>query len=303
MSSAHISTPRVLVTGSEGMLARDLLDELESHGISALGMNRSKMDITSYRDTRAAIALVKPQIVVNCAAYSKVDGAESEAELAFPVNRDGPSHLAGICRDMGVALIHISTDYVFDGAANHPYEENDAVNPINTYGRSKWEGEEAIRSRLADHLIVRTSWLFGSHGSNFVKTILRLAKSRHELRVVADQHGCPTSTVDLSRALAEIIRRILDNPQSIGWGTYHFCGKGETSWHGFARAILEIAGEREAFEAKRVIPITTADYPTPARRPAWSVLDCSKIRSGFGITPRSWRLGLGEMIEELSLPE
>ena len=291
---------RVLVTGSGGMLARDLIEQLTKSKISAVGLARSKLDITRCEEATASIARIGPRMLVNCAAYSKVDKAESEPDLAFAANRDGPGHLAGICHDLGIPLIHISTDYVFDGKARHPYCEDDPVNPINVYGRSKWEGEEAIRSCLTKHLIVRTSWLFGSHGSNFVKTILRMAASGQDLRVVDDQRGCPTWTVDLSNALVEMIRRIIENPETILWGTYHYCGRDETTWYGFARAILEIGSRKEAFEAKTPVPITTADYPTPARRPACSVLDCSKIRSAFGIAPRSWRLGLAEVIDELS---
>jgi dTDP-4-dehydrorhamnose reductase len=196
-------------------------------------------------------------------------------------------------------MIHLSTDYVFDGTARHPYREDDTANPLSVYGQSKWEGEEAVRSLLGEHLIIRTAWLFGVHGQNFVKTILRLARERDEVRVVADQYGSPTWTADLADALVEMTRLILISPHDIPWGTYHFCGAGQTTWHAFAQAILDEGGARETLRASRIIPISTADYPTVAARPSWSVLDCGKLLATFGIAPLPWRDGLAKLMEAL----
>ena len=200
---------------------------------------------------------------------------------------------------MKIPLIHISTDYVFDGRSDVPYREEDKANPLNVYGRSKWEGENVIRSCLQEHLIIRTSWLYGIHGNNFVKTILALARERTEIRVVADQFGSPTWTVDLANALVEITRFLQKNSPSILWGTYHFCGSGQTSWYGFAQAIISEAQLWESLEVTKVKPIATSDYPTLASRPANSALDCSKIGQHFGITPLAWPQALKAMISKI----
>jgi len=196
-------------------------------------------------------------------------------------------------------LIHISTDYVFDGTARSPYPETAQANPLSVYGKSKWEGEERVRSRLKEHIIIRTAWLYGVHGHNFVKTIIRLAREREELRVVADQYGCPTWTGDLADALVRVANAAMAPEKKDIWGTYHFCGAGVTTWHGFAEAIVGNAAGRELLRTARVVPITTMEYPTAAHRPAWSVLDCHEMGRVFGITPPAWQLGLDKMMEEL----
>jgi dTDP-4-dehydrorhamnose reductase len=304
----HVSTPdaltvvrpQVLVIGSRGMLARDLLAALANRGFTTLGYDLPEVDITQPADLFARLQAIAPELVMNCAAYTAVDQAERDPEPAFAVNREGPAHLADACHRLDIPLLHLSTDYVFDGNATHPYREDDPVNPLGVYGRSKWEGEQAVRARLDQHLIVRTAWLYGVHGGNFVKTILRLAREREQLRVVGDQYGSPTWTVDLAGALVSMTERVLANRTAIYWGTYHFCGAGHTNWHGFATAIVEAAQRRETLKVREVLPITTAEYPVPAARPAWSVLDCSKIRSNFGVAPRYWQLGLEEMMQRLA---
>jgi dTDP-4-dehydrorhamnose reductase len=228
-----------------------------------------------------------------------VDQAESEPEAASAVNRDGAAHLADACGVLGIPLVHLSTDYVFDGRLNRPYREDDPARPLNVYGLSKWQGEEAVRARLAAHLIVRTSWLYGVHGHNFVKTILTKAMAGEDLRVVADQFGSPTWTGDLAEALAAMARRILPEGPAVEWGTYHCCGGGHTSWHGFAQAIVDEAHRRGRLGAVRVAPVSTAEYQGPARRPPWSVLDCHKAAAAFNVTPRPWRQGLRDMLGEL----
>ena len=296
----HQPTPRtVLVIGGYGMLGRDLIRVLETSGFNPLGWDLDHIDITSPVDVQAKLPDAGADLVINCAAYTAVDRAETDADPAFAVNRDGVAHLAESCAALHIPLIHISTDYVFDGNADRPYREDDTTNPIGVYAISKWEGEEALRERLEQHLIVRTAWLYGVHGHNFVKTILRLASEREEIRVVADQHGCPTWTMDLAAALVAMARKIISDRSGVPWGTYHFCGGGQTTWHKFAEAIVALGRRWQDLQVQRVAPITTADYPVPARRPPWSVLDCGKISAAFGVTPRPWQGALETMMREL----
>ena len=296
--SAPARSP-VLVAGSKGMLAGDLLSLFEKTGTPVIGVDLPELDITNPESVRSCFDALQPRLAVNCAAFTDVDGAEAKREAAYAVNREGPAHLAEACRRLDIPLIHISTDFVFDGTAGRPCREDDPVTPRGVYAASKWEGEEAIRGRLPRHVIVRSAWLFGAGGRNFVKTILRLGSEREELRVVADQYGCPTWTVDLAGALVRIASRTLDGLPEPEWGTYHFCGEGWTTWHGFAEAILREGRERMPVKCTRVLPITTAEYPCAARRPSWSVLDCSKIESVFGIVPPPWQIGLEQTVEAL----
>ncbi|MBW2058981.1 MAG: dTDP-4-dehydrorhamnose reductase [Deltaproteobacteria bacterium] len=292
---------RIVVVGNLGMLGRDLQPGLERAGYLVRGFDLPELDIRKPREVLDCLKEARPGAVVNCAAYTDVDRAESEPGIAFAVNRDGPANLAEACRTLGIPLVHLSTDYVFDGRAGRAYREDDPANPINVYGRSKWDGEEAVRSRLDRHIILRTSWLFGSHGRNFVKTMLELAREKKEIRVVADQHGCPTWTGHLEEAIRVLIDRIRAGSPGFSWGTYHFCGRGSTTWYGFAKAI--VAGSRawEGSAGPRVVPVTTEEYPTPARRPMRSILDCSKIGEVFGIAARPWREGLREVLRELGV--
>jgi len=283
---------KIILIGNQGMLGRDLQSRLQNASYVTKGLDIDELDITQPDDIL--------DLVINCAAYTAVDKAESEPELAFSVNRDGPANLSDACKKLKIPLIHISTDYVFDGNAKSPYREDDPTGPVGVYGESKWAGEEAIRSRLREHLIVRTAWLYGVHGNNFVKTILRLAHEKSELRVVADQEGCPTWTGDLSDALLAVVDRIYRDRTGLLWGTYHFCGSGTASWYDFARAIMQQASKRESLRALRLTPITTSEYPTPAKRPKRSVLDCTKIERVFSICPKQWREGLRRMLEEFN---
>jgi dTDP-4-dehydrorhamnose reductase len=289
----------ILVIGHRGMLGQDLLARLASSGMAAVGLDLEEIDITRSQQVYAITRDHHPSLVINCAAYTAVDQAESEPDLAFAVNRDGPQNLADACHGLGIPLIHISTDYVFDGEARRPYREDDAVNPINVYGHSKWEGEQAVRSRLLQHLIVRTAWLYGIHGHNFVKTILQLARDREELRVVADQYGSPTWTGDMSDALVAMARQVVADSGSIQWGNYHYCNAGETTWYDLARFIVEQARRKGPVKVTRVVPIASAEYPLPTPRPAYSVLDCTRIARSFGITPRPWPAALADMLKAL----
>ena len=288
----------ILVVGYRSMLAQELLPCLQQAGFVVVGRGRPVLDIIQAASIHAVLQEVQPDICINTAAYTAVDRAESDPAGAFAVNRDGVASLAVACRDAGIPLIHLSTDYVFDGTASRPYREEDPAAPLGIYGRSKWEGEEAVRAVHREHLIVRTAWLYGHHGTNFVKTMLRLARERQVLQVVHDQHGCPTWTRDLARTLTALCQRLAQAPDACPWGTYHFCGAGQTTWYDFARAIFAEVRSSEALQIQRVEPIPTTAYPTPARRPAYSVLDVSKIQATFGITPRPWRDSLHDCMQE-----
>ncbi len=284
------------------MLGREVVEELEKAGFEVEAPPRSVVDITSGEAVRVFFeAGKKAGLVVNCAAYTAVDKAESEIQAALAVNRDGPANLAGQCAGLDLPLIHISTDYVFNGRSEVPYREDDPASPLNAYGRSKWEGEEAIRSRLARHVIVRTSWLYGARGANFVKTMIRLGRERGALNVVCDQRGSPTWTRDLARCIARIACRISAAPDKVCWGAYHFCGRGVTTWYDFACAVLENSRGWASLKVAKVNPVPTSSYPTPAVRPSWSVLDCRKIGDNFGIHPPDWQTSLERMLEELRL--
>ena len=288
----------IAVIGSNGQLGWELVRQGESRGSQILALDYPEIDISDPASIDSRIDFSKIDLIINAAAYTAVDRAESEVQAACAVNRDGPANLAGRCRDRHIPLIHVSTDYVFDGTKKGAYIEEDPVAPLGVYGESKAAGEAEVRKRLPEHVILRTAWLCGVHGHNFIKTMLRMGRKKDTLRVVSDQFGCPTFATDLAEAILEVVRQAEKN-ESIKWGTYHYCGAGKTSWHGFAETIFEIARQYEKFTVKEIVPITTAEYPTPVKRPANSVLDCSKIERHFGIRPRPWRDSLDEMIERL----
>ena len=288
----------IAIIGSNGQLGWELVRRGQRKGFKVLAMDYPEIDITDPATIDAWFGSTKIDLIVNAAAYTAVDRAESEPEAAFAVNCDGPANLAERCRDRGISLIHVSTDYVFDGTKLGAYVEEDPVAPLGIYGESKAAGEEKVRERLSEHIIVRTAWLCGLHGHNFVKTMLRMGREKDTLRVVSDQFGCPTFAADLAEAILEVAKQV-EMSESMPWGTYHYCGKGETTWHAFAEAIFEIAGQHENFKVKQVMPISTAEYSTPVKRPANSVLNCSRIEKHFGIRPRPWKQSLSEMIEQL----
>lgn len=288
---------RLLVLGANGQVGHELLRAETPAQLEIAGLTRSDLDVSDRDAFPRVLAERRPDIVVNAAAYTAVDKAESESERAIAVNRDAVGFLAEACREHNVPLLHISTDYVFDGTKDGPYREDDPVSPLGVYGRSKLEGEERLRATLDRHVILRTAWVFGAHGHNFVKTMLRLADTRDELSVVDDQRGCPTSAADIAAALLEVAAQA-SSGSAVPWGTYHFASAGPTTWHGFA---TEIFRQREALTGKRapkVNAITTADYPTPAQRPANSVLACDKIREAFGIEQPNWRESVNSMMKE-----
>jgi len=286
----------VLVVGAKGQLGHDMLKKLSARGLNFTAVDVDELDITDPVAVDRAIFADPPSVVINTAAYTAVDKAETEPDLAFAVNRDGCAHLAAACAKSGIPLIHISTDYVFDGTQKNPYREDDPVSPIGVYGRSKAAGDEAIRYLLDEHFIIRTAWLYGQYGHNFVKTILKLGRSHEEIRVVNDQYGCPTNAADLADAISAMALKCVKG-RNLTWGTYHYCGEGSTTWHGFATSIIEMAREHESLRVQQVVPIPTEAYPTPAKRPKNSVLDCSRIQEAFGIYPVRWQISLKEVIQ------
>lgn len=289
---------RALLTGAGGQVAHEIARCAGARQVELLERPRAELDVTDATAIVATINALRPNLVINAAAYTAVDRAEGNPELAQAVNVDAPALLAQACGDVGIPLIHLSTDFVFDGSLRRPYRPDDATAPAGVYACSKAAGEEKVRSLLPQHLILRVSWVFGAHGHNFLKTILRLAGEREELRVVDDQQGCPTWTGDIADAIWILAEHALSG-RATPWGTYHYCGRPVTTWHGFATAIVEAARRRTALKIRSVRAITTAEYPLPAPRPAWSVLDCSTLGCEFGIEQRDWRVGLDRTLDEL----
>ena len=304
----------ILLTGRNGQVGSALLPLLPRLG-KVVALGRSELDLADPDAIRRAVREVQPQLIVNAAGYTQVDQAETDTAAAYAVNAAAPSLFAEEAKQIGAALIHYSTDYVFDGLKKSPYLETDPPNPVNVYGKSKLAGEQAIQSSGVPHLILRTSWVYARRGRNFLLTLLRLSTQREELRIVADQLGAPTSSGQIATGTVRILAHILErdiSPASFARfsGTYHMTAGGETSWCGFAQAILEgvsrIAPDTPWYAqatgghprlARRVIPITTAEYPTPARRPAYSVLSSARLRSTFGFELPDWRSQLIQVLE------
>ena len=289
---------KILVLGANGQFGWELCRKGEKQSFDILAFDLPELDITDHSSVKKRVNQSGVSLVINAAAYTAVDKAESEPELVFAVNRDGPANIASSCAEAGIPLIHVSTDYVFDGNKKGPYFETDPVSPLGVYGKSKATGETKIREHLQEYIILRTAWLYGLHGNNFVKTMIRLGREKRSLRVVADQYGCPTFAADLAEAILAIATQIGEG-RDIKWGTYHYCGEGVTTWYGFTQRIFELVGKYISLKVKRVEPISTAKYPTPAKRPANSALDCSMITRHFDITPRSWQEGLADMINRV----
>jgi len=289
---------RILVTGANGQVGWELSNRGAKRGLEILALDRSALDITNTISVSREINRPGVSLVVNAAGYTAVDEAESEPELAFEVNRDGPAYLASACGKAGIPLVHISTDYVFDGQKKGAYLVTDPVSPLSVYGKSKAAGEVEVREHLREHFILRTGWLYGVHGHNFVKTMLRLGREREKVQVVTDQYGCPTYAADLAETILRIAVQFLQGGQ-VHWGTYHYCGKGVTTWHGFAEEIFRLASEYASLKVKRVEPISTSQYPTPAKRPTSSILDCSVLEKTFNIHPQPWAESLAKMLEVL----
>lgn len=294
---------RILVCGASGQVGHELVDRASAYGLEALGMTRENLDITDGAQINRLIEQLEPRMIINAAAYTHVDNAETHREQAYAVNRDGAARLAEAARQAEIPLLHISTDYVFSGEARTPYRESDEVAPTGVYGASKLAGEVAIQAALDQHLILRTSWVYGAHGHNFVKTMLRLGRQRHALSVVGDQFGCPTQAGSIADVLLQLARRYAEQG-SLAWGLYHYSGRSPCSWFDFAVEIFRQAEAKGLLSTRpKVSSITTAQYPTPARRPAWSVLDCSCFETTFGIDTHDWHDDLSVVLDVLAMEE
>jgi dTDP-4-dehydrorhamnose reductase len=306
--------PTILLTGKKGQIGSELCRLLTSLG-KIVALDRQQMDLTKPEVVRRVIGEVRPNWIINTAAFTAVDQAEKEESMARAVNSDAPALIAVEAKRIGAALVHYSTDYVFDGLKNSPYTENDSTSPVNAYGRTKLSGEQAIRGSGVPHLIFRTAWVYATTGRNFLLTVLRLAAQKEELRMVCDQVGAPAWSREIARATFKILAQFVD-PSSDALaisrvsGTYHMTAGGETNWYEFAKAILEEAsstdrsvpwfaaatGERPLI-AQRVVPITTGEYPTPARRPAYSVLSNVRLQQSFGFHLPDWRTQLHSALQ------
>ena len=286
---------RVLVTGAGGQVGADVARLLEGKAEVA-AHTRATLDLEKPDDIRWCVREAKPDVIVNAAAYTAVDRAESDQQRAWTVNGVAPGILAEEAKRAGALLIHYSTDYVFDGALDRPYVETDATNPLSVYGRTKLEGEFAVAAAGGRHLILRTSWVYAPRGKNFMLTMLRFASERDELRVVDDQRGAPTSSLQLARATIELFDSAREHS-----GIYHATASGVTTWFGFAGAIFDGRKRRlgEGFRIPAMVPITTADYPTPAKRPRNSVLSNAKLENVFGVRLGDWRDALDEALDAL----
>ncbi len=299
---AGVEPQSLALIGANGMLARQVANQAAAHGYVVTGFDLPDFDLTSRAQVLAEMQALRPAVIVNCAAYTNVDGCESAEALATRVNGDGPGYLAEAARAVGAVLVHISTDYVFAGDKDTPYLESDPVGPLSAYGRSKLAGERAIAgSGLEPWLIIRTSWLYGPGGKNFVETILRLAAEREELRIVADQVGSPTYTADLAAAIFRLLAASTGAQESAAghWGLYHFANAGQCSWYDFTCEIVRLARQLGLpVKTQRIVPIGTADYPLPATRPAYSVFSTDRYRTVTGAEIPEWAESLRRYFAE-----
>jgi dTDP-4-dehydrorhamnose reductase len=294
-----MSAGPILVAGRSGQLARCLVESAAQRGTPLVAMGRPELDVEEARSVEHAALTVEPSAIVNAAAYTAVDRAESEPGRAFAVNRDGAERLAVEAQRLGVPLIQISTDYVFDGRKSSPYTEEDAALPLGVYGRSKLEGERAVCNACPAALVLRTSWMYSPYGHNFVTTLLQLAETRDHVRIVDDRWGSPTAATDLANAILDILGQLgRDDGFLSRAGVYHLTAQGKTTWHGFGSAIFAGWAERGR-RVTRLVPIRSAEYPASARRPTNSRLDCSKIEGPFGVRLPPWQQSLDACLDRL----
>ncbi|NKM54615.1 dTDP-4-dehydrorhamnose reductase [Rhizobium anhuiense] len=288
---------RIAVTGKSGQVT-SALQALKAPDIEVIAIGRPELDLLAPSMVRETIAKLKPDVVVSSAAYTAVDKAESDEAAAFAINRDGAGAIAAAAAELSIPVIHLSTDYVFDGDKLERYVESDPVGPVSVYGRSKLEGEYAVAAANENHVILRTAWVYSTFGHNFVKTMLRLAETRDELSVVSDQLGCPTSANDIAEAIVKIAARLSSDSSPDLRGVFHLAGSGETNWAEFARYILSILEEKTG---GRVIvrDIATADYPTAAKRPANSRLCCDKLKRLYGVSMPEWQVSTRTVVTKL----
>jgi len=278
----------LLILGAGGQVGREVVRAAERAGLGVAARSRQELDITRPGAIADALDEVRPSVVLNCAAYTAVDRAETEPRAAYAVNRDGAARVASACRQAAVPLIHLSTDYVFDGTAREPYPESAPAGPRNVYGDSKLAGERAVRETCEKHLVVRTSRVFGPRGSNFLVSILRLAAERDVLRLARDQRACPTAAEDVARAMVRMAKGAL-RPDFEAWGLYHYAGRGIASWLDLGEEILTRAHERNLVPPTRTEGVSSAELRRPARRPTYSALDCGRAQHVFGLEGRPWR--------------
>jgi len=288
---------KILILGSQGQLGRCLYDQFSQTGYDLIYHSRTDTDIANFTETSENLLDLNPDVVVNATAYTAVDLAETHESLAYQINHFAVDNLASQCEKLGSFLIHVSTDYVFDGTASSPYKEQDKTNPQSVYGASKLAGEVAIQRTDCRFLIIRTSWVFSEYGNNFVKTMLRLGAERETLSIVGDQIGCPTYAQDIASLIVDLIPRI--EKDIVESGIYHFCGDTACSWSQFAKEVFAQADQLGYRTPKQVQSIATKDYPTLAKRPGYSVFDCTKIENTFNISRSNWRFGIDRLLSLL----
>lgn len=290
---------RIALTGSRGQVATALQEQAARGGHEVVCLARPEFDLARPGSAYELLAKVRPDILVSAAAYTAVDLAETQRDDAFLVNADGPGVLAQASARLDIPVLHLSTDYVFDGLKKIPYVENDPAGPRSVYGASKLAGEIAVAAANPRHVILRTAWVYSHEGKNFLRTMLRLAQNNPVVRVVSDQFGCPTYATDIANTLLEVARQTVGQKQSFGgFGTFHMASSGDTSWAGFAQAIFAIA-RAENRPSAQVVGIATADYPTPATRPENSRLNCQKLHECFGLTLPHWYDGTNRCISRI----
>ncbi len=288
----------ILVIGNSGQVARCLSDLAGKRQLGVTCHGRPETDITEEKSLESVFVAGNPKLVINASAYTAVDNAETDKDTAFRVNAQGPANLAQLCKAAQIPLIHISTDYVFNGTKDAPYVESDPAEPLGVYGQSKLEGERAVQSILDQHLILRTAWVFSEYGHNFLKTMVRLGQEREELSVVNDQLGCPTDAMALADVILELSKKILSG-QISNWGVYHACGAKQATWHKFATDIFATANEIGLQTPRAVHAITSDQYPTPVTRPPNSVLSCEKLRKDWDCTVAGYPDRLAEIIRSV----
>lgn len=289
---------KLLCIGHSGQVARALNERSAARQIRCACFGRPDLDITSDESIAAAVSNIQPDVVINAAAFTQVDHAEQNSDQAFAINADGPEILAKLCAARELPLIHLSTDYVFDGSLNRPYRETDATGPINVYGKSKLAGEDAVRASWARHVILRTSWVYSPFGGNFVETMLRLAKERGAASVVDDQYGTPTSALDIADAILDLAAKLTRDAPTDLFGTFHYTASGAGTWADLAALVFEIYQDRTGAKVG-LNRIPTSDYPTPAARPLNSRLNTAKVRETFGINPVDWASAVRQTVHRL----
>ncbi len=289
---------RIAVTGKQGQVVSALLERGPVAGVEIVAVGRPELDLVDRESIRAVLSQIKPDVIVSAAAYTAVDKAESEEELAFVVNAEGPTAIAEVAKGLGIPIMHLSTDYVFAGDKQGLYVETDATGPVSVYGRSKLAGEQGIAAANPNHVILRTAWVYSPFGANFVKTMLRLAETRDALNVVADQRGSPTSALDIADAVIAIAKRLSADSDENLRGIFHLTGSGEATWADFAEAIFAGLKTKNG-KIVSVGRITTADYPTPAKRPANSRLSNDKLKQTYGIVLPDWKESTKVVLDRL----